>query len=277
MNDLDLIRRFRSDVPPPDAHRIGRARERLTAVASDRPERRRVPMVLRGRSSLVALVAGPLVAVVVLLVIAGAASETGSGIADAAIIHRADAALAAPPNMILHAVVAGDGVGAESWQLTSPPYSFVAMKGSLGHEQEQADNGTTSSVYDPSTNTIDEHTGGAPITFDDPLAQVRQALHDGRARVLGSATIDGHSTYKIQFTDKSGFTDQSLIAYVDKGTYRPILLSDPQRDGTTVQLRVLVLEYLPRTPANERLLSLTDRHPRARVVIDSTSKPQPSK
>jgi hypothetical protein len=33
-----------------------------------------------------------------------------------------------------------------------------------------------------------------------------------------------------------------------------------------VQLRVVVLEYLPATPANMRLLSLTARHPDATVV-----------
>jgi hypothetical protein len=52
----------------------------------------------------------------------------------------------------------------------------------------------------------------------------------------------------------------------------PAVRSDQQRNGTIVQSRVAVLEYLPRTPANLRLLSLTARHPAARVEVGAASK-----
>jgi hypothetical protein len=273
MDDLDLLRRFRSDLDPPAADRAARARRALLDAIDAAPGRRRSPLPLRwqGRPGLAALVSLPAAAAVAAVVLVGTAGEAGPSVADAAIIHRADAALSPPPNAILHTKLVGAGVGAESWQLTSPPYTVVGMKGPLGQQQEQGSEGTTSSVYDPTSNTIQQHAGSSPVTFDDPLAQVRQELHAGRAEVLGSTTTDGVPTYKIRFESNGGFSSDSLVAYVDKHTYRPILLSDPQRDGTIVQLRVVALEYLPRTPANLRLLSLTARHPGARVVVDSGS------
>ena len=121
--------------------------------------------------------------------------------------------------------------------------------------------------WDPATNTIHEQaTTKQPKSVEDPLAEVRAELRAGNARVVGSTTVDGKDTYKIQFEDKNGYDSQSLIAYVDKDTYRPILLSDPQGNGSVVQLRVVALEYLPATPANMRLLSLTALHPDATVV-----------
>jgi hypothetical protein len=272
MDDLELLRRFRSDVDAPGADRAARARRALLDAIDVGPARRRARLPLRARPGVAALVGAPVAVAAAALVLVGAAGEGGPSVADAAIIHRADEALSPPPNEILHTKVVGDGVGAEWWQLTSPPYAAVGMKGPLGQQQEQASNGTTSSVYDPASNTIQQHPDSSPVTFDDPLSQVRQELHDGRAQVLGSATTDGVATYKIRFESKGGFSSDSLVAYVDKQTYRPIMLSDPQRNGTIVQLQVVKLEYLPRTPANLRLLSLTARHPGARVVVDSASK-----
>jgi hypothetical protein len=56
-------------------------------------------------------------------------------------------------------------------------------------------------------------------------------------------------------------------------SYRPLLLDDPQRDGTVIRLRVVAFEYLPQTSANLLLVSLAARHPGARVVLDPASKP----
>jgi hypothetical protein len=109
----------------------------------------------------------------------------------------------------------------------------------------------------------------AAQSFDNPIADVRQALQNGQARVLGTALIDGVNTYEIQFADKHGFSSQSVVAYVDQSTYRPIVWSEPRPGGQTVQVRLITFEYLPATPANMRLLSLTDRHPSASVVSDS--------
>jgi hypothetical protein len=174
--------------------------------------------------------------------------------------------------LILHSKLVGDGVGAESWQLTSPPYSYVGMKGPLPLQVEQAADGSSSSFFDPSTDTIHLIAGGGPVSFADPLATVRDELRSGRAQVLGTATTDGIPTYEIRFADKHGFGPESLVAFVDRRTYRPVLLIDPQRNGTVVRLRVVTLEYVSATPQNRRLLSLADRHPGARVVVDQSSK-----
>lgn len=269
MNDLELIRHFRSDVEPPDAERVATARAALQAHFDDVPLRRRRRFVVRKRRALAASLAAAALAAAAALLVAAPFGGSGPSTADAAIIRHADAALSPPSHEILHTKVAGDGFVAEWWQLTSPPYSFLGQKGPVGAVPTQAGDGTTNSYYDPASNAIHEMPSAAAPTFSDPLSQVRQALDDGRARVLGNAETDGVATYEIQFADKDGFNSQGLVAYVDRRTYRPVLLSDPQRNGTIVHLRVITLEYLPASAANLRSLSLTARYPTARVVTDS--------
>lgn len=275
MNDLELIRTFRSDVEPPDDRRVATARARLMAEYQEVPAARR--WRLHRRPAFAALLTVPALAAVAALLIVGAFAGNGGGTADAAIIRHAHVALSGPANEILHSKVEGDGFMAESWQLTSPPYSFVLVKGRVGAANpEQAGNGSTASYYDPASNAINEQSSAGPQpAVGDPLTAVRQDLQTGQARVLGTAQIGGVSTYKIQFADKGGFDSQSVIAYVNQHTYRPVMLADPQRDGTIVHLRVVTLEYLPATPANLQLLSLTKRHPGARVVTGGPGKPAP--
>ena len=284
MNDLEQLRNFRAEVTPPDAERVAAARAKLLAEFDEVPGRHRghrirVPRRRRSvtrRPVLAALLAAPAVVAAAAFLIAGAFGGGGTPVADAAIIRHADAALTAPPHSILHTKVVGNGFVAETWQLTSPPYSFLGYKGPVGAAAiETAGDATTASYYDPATNTIHVTPSAAPPPFDDPLSQVRQALDDGRARVLGSAEVDGAATYKIQFAEKGGFSSQSLVAYVDQHTYRPVLLSDPQRDGTVAQLRVVTQEYLQATAANLRSLSLSARHPAAQVVTDQNAKSWP--
>jgi hypothetical protein len=275
MNELELIRHFRSDIEPPDAERAATARAALEAQFGGGPKRRPRRRV-RGRALLATSLAAPAVVAAALL-IAGPFGGGDTSTADAAIIRHADEALSPPPNEILHTKEIGDGFVAEWWQLTSSPYTFVGDKGPVGAASpEQAGDATNSSYYDPATNTIHEMSGGGTTSFGDPVAQVHQMLDEGRARVLGTARVDGVDTYKIQFAEKDGFTSQSLVAYVDQGSYRPVLLSDPQRDGTVVDLRVVTLEYLPATPANLQSLSLTARHPGATVVHSGPGKPAPA-
>jgi len=272
MNDLELIRHFRSDVEPPDSERVAAARrvlvDQISPPAGHRPRRR-----VRRRALLATSLAAPALVAAAALLVAGVFSANGPSAADAAIIRHADDALSPPPNKILHTKEVGDGFMAEWWQLTSPPYTFVLTKGPVGAASaEGAGDATHSSYYDPATNTIHEEPGGGTTSVGDPIAQVHQMLDEGRARVLGTATVDGVDTYKIQFAEKDdGFTSQSLIAYVDQSTYRPVLLSTPQRNGTVVNLRVVTLEYLPATQANLQSLSLTSRHPGARVVAGPAS------
>jgi hypothetical protein len=288
MNDLDLIQRFRADVPAPDDERVRAARARLMAQAraasSPTTTSATRPRDHRGhRPRQVALRLGPPAAAALaataagIVLVSSGVSGNGTSTADAAIIRRADAALAAPPNRILHTRLEGDGLVAESWQLTSAPYSYVQSKGPIGALPYAADNGTIAAYYDPTTNTIHQTPSGKPTASakptapDNPLTEIKQELHDGRARVLRTATVDGTSTYAIQLADNNGFDAQGLIAYVDQSNYRPIEIADPQRNGTIVHLRVVALEYLPTTRANLSLLSLTARYPSAAVVNDPTA------
>jgi hypothetical protein len=278
MNDLELIRQFRSHVEAPDPDRVAAARATLTADWEN-PVAKPRERALR-RPALAAALAAAAIAAAAVLLNAGSLGAGASPADAAAIIHHADAALSARAHEILHTKVVGDGFVGETWQLTSPPYSYLAYKGPVGSPApEEAGNATTSSYYDPASNTIQVQPSAPAPAFDDPLAEVRHALDAGQARYLGATQTDGVPTYKIQFADKNGFTSQGLIAYVDRHTYRPVLLSDPQRTGGIVQLRVETFEYLPPTAANLASLRLSARHPTARVVTDpaSTKTPPASK
>ena len=292
MNDLELIRSFRDGVPAPDSERAGAARARLMAEARAATDAPTIPGAgprdradrTRYRPRRVALRFGlPAAAVLAgaagIVLASGGIGGGGASTADAAIIHRASAAFAARPNEIFHSELQGEGFVVESWQLTSAPYSFLGGKGPIGSVFYISDDGTTIAHYDPATNTI--YQGPSPKkphdptrpTAVDPLSGIKQDLQEGQARVLGTATVEGTATYEIQLADTNGFDAQSLIAYVDQSSYRPLEIADPQSNGTTVDLRVAAFEYLPATPANQNLLSLTARYPSAQVVSEPTAVP----
>jgi hypothetical protein len=289
MNDLDLIQRFRSDGSAPDSERVGAARARLMAEVraatdanttpaagprdrSDRERHRPRRVALRFGLPATAVVAAGTAGIVL---VGSGISGGGTSTADAAIIHHAAAALAAPPNEIFHFELEGHGFVADSWQLTSAPYSHLGGKGPIGAVSYASTDGSTVAHYDPTTNTIDQTTSAkaarlaALAATDNPLAEIEQALQYGQARVLGTATVDGTATYEIQLADNNGFDSQSMIAYVDQSSYRPIEIAVLQSDGTTAHLRVVAFEYLPATPANLSLLSLTARYPNAQVVSNA--------
>jgi len=273
MDDLELIRSFRSHVEPADAQGTATARRRLTREFAQPPSR--PPRRSRFRPAVAALVALPAAALAaVALLVFGSVGGGGTPVADAAILHRAGAAFAAPPRSIFHTAVAGDGFSSETWQMTSAPYAFLGTKGPVGAANgAESISGTTVQWWDPRTNTIHQETAPTPgMPFDNALVDARAALRDGRAQVVGTATLDGRPVYKIEFLPKDGSAgSRDLVAYVDQNTYRPLMLDDPQRNGRVIHLRVTAFEYLPATDANMRLLSLTALHPDARVVLDDSS------
>ncbi len=278
MNDLDLIQRFRAEVPAPDDERADTARARLMAevhAADARTKghrdrggraRHRLRPALALRVGLPAAVSLAAAAAVAIVLLGGGVSDSGTSTADAAIIHHVGAVFAPPPNEIFHSKLQGDGFVAESWQLTSAPYSYLEGKGPIGAAPYASDDGSTAAYYDPTTNTIHQTRSTKRTGPNNPVTEIRQDLQDGRARVLSTATVDGTASYKIQLADKDGFNAQSLIVYVDKNSYRPIEIADPQRNGTIVHLQVVAFEYLPTTHLS--LLSLTAHYPSAHVVKD---------
>ncbi len=200
------------------------------------------------------------------------AGTTGSGPtpADAAILHHTLRAVTPPSNTILHVKVVGVQNGAEisgeTWQQTAPPYASRGMKGPIGSQSEAGDNGTTSFLYDSSTNTIYEQPDSSAPTFEDPIASVRKALNDGAAHVEGTVVIGGESLYKIELP-------QGMVGYFDRATYVPRYLDDPQGDGSVLRLRVAAYEYLPMTSGNAKLLSVTAEHPNARIDTNPADAP----
>ncbi len=252
--------------PRQDDERLRRAlRGRLATRLQSRPRRR-----LSMRIALGSAVAAATAAAIAVLALVGAGGSGGPPIANAAIIHHALTAVTWPANAILHERVVGvqNGVpvAAEFWQETSPPYASRGIKGEVGQQGDFADDGTTSSQYDPRTNTISERPDTSRPTFTDPISQIRQELADGQAQVTATAVIDGASFYKIDLP-------HGLVGYFDRNDYRPRYLDDPQRDGIVVRLRVAAWEYLPMTSTNRALLSITAQHPTARIATHPSGEP----
>jgi hypothetical protein len=146
---------------------------------------------------------------------------------------------------------------------TAPPYAGRAIKDQV----EFSDNSTTSFEYDPATNTIYERPDSSPRPApNDPVAQIRQELASGQAQVNGTVVIEGTSLYKIDLP-------RGVVGYFDTRNYAPRYVDAPQRDGTVVRFRVEVYEYLPMTPANRDLLSVTAQHPGARIDTNPSDAP----
>jgi hypothetical protein len=87
--------------------------------------------------------------------------------------------------------------------------------------------------------------------------QILALLRSGEARVVGHRTIDGADTIAI------ASADGRTTYYVDPDTYRPVELDTRGTDGGTA-LRFRTYETLD-LAANRSLLSLTARHPDAKV------------
>jgi hypothetical protein len=239
-------------------------RSQLAQQLTQPPQLRHQPGRIRRNSRLrLAFGAGSIACLAAVAAIAflGTSGAGGSSAADAAILRQARAAVTPPANMILHvkmvSQLGSSQVVGEWWQQTSAPYAGRWIKGTPGHQDEAADNGTTSFSYDAASNTIYQRPDTAPPRFSDPLSQIRNELASGNARVLGTTTINGAPLYKIALPN-------NLVGYFDTTSYKPLYLDDPQRNGGTVRFSISDLEYLP-TTADPNALSLSAQHPTARI------------
>ena len=247
---------------PEDEH----LRLAIRATLDSRPKgRRRNRWVFGGAS----LAAASIAAVVVALI--GTGGSAGPSAANAAILAHVARASSPPPNIIVHvretgARLDGTQVVAEWWQETNKPYALRLIKGTVGEETESSTDGTTSSQYKSSTNTIYQQPDSAPQELIDPIENLRSALSDGTAQIAGTATIDGRSLYKIELPN-------GVVGYFDKTNYQPAYIDNPQRGGGVIRTRVVDYEELPITPANARLLSVSAQHSGARVTVGPPPEP----
>jgi hypothetical protein len=259
--DLEMLAQPREADEPLRLAIRAQLREQMLA----HPSRRRGPRLAFGWA---AGAAAAITAAVVWLSWPG--MSAGPSAADAAIIRHALRAITSPGNAIVHVKETGvqDGtpVAAEWWQQTSPPYAIRLIKGPVDKQGEAADDGTTSSWYDASTNTIYQRPDSSSPTLIDPLSTVREQLASGSSTLVGTATIDGLSLYKIELPN-------GVVGYFDRTTYRPVFVDNPQVDGSVVRTRVITYEELPMTPENEQLLSITAQHPSASVETSPTKAP----
>lgn len=203
--------------------------------------------------------------------LAGIGGSGGPSPAGAAILAHVIRASSPPADVIVHVLETGaqpDGtsVTVEWWQETNPPYAFRLIKGQAGSQIEAASDGTTESQYDASTDTVYQQADSVPPTLIDPIETMRAGLADGTARIAGTVTIDGRSLYEIDLPD-------GVAGYFDKTTYRPAYIDNPQRGGSVVRTQVVAYDELPLTSVNEKLLSVGDQHPDARVAAGEPPAP----
>lgn len=108
------------------------------------------------------------------------------------------------------------------------------------------------------------------LRFPSQAASIRDLLRRHALKVAGTTTVAGRATIKLvgpKFNLRRGNRsgDDGVTYFVDPHTYTPVkLVVDRPPLFKDIQTWT---EYrtLPRTPTNERLLSLAARHPSARI------------
>jgi hypothetical protein len=112
----------------------------------------------------------------------------------------------------------------------------------------------------------------APVPhFPSDTQAFRSMLKSHNLRVVGLTTIDGRSAIKLagpkfdRRLPSDGGGDAGVELWVDPKTYVPIKEVDDRLPLFQTTQTWIEYKTLPITPANERLVSLTARHPHARI------------
>lgn len=135
-----------------------------------------------------------------------------------------------------------------------------------GNEVSLSD--TKNEIYDPSRNTVTvsplpPQIHQREVSRGRDLAdRLRQMVDSGRASATPT-TYHGISAYELSL-HASGDTFLNGNAYVARSDYRPLEINSTTNGGGKVVFSTY--EYLPATPANDALLSVTTAHPGAAVV-----------
>lgn len=248
MAELDRFRDFRSGVAAPSEHAQRRAASRLaTAIEADRtPPTSRLRLLGKRKYG------APAVAAVVVAVTTGLFVSTPWNNAPG-FLERAQAALAADPETVLHArweetwtstdpectVRRGPN---EIWIDQAPPHSFRAVL-----EDSTPDPATDPSHWVCSSGTISELRGtldsrqaqrfappgsenSLPVlvtTPHDPVKAFREAISAGRAHHEGETQLDGRTVKRIRIDppvdcDPCPDKRSPSYAYVDPESFYPV-------------------------------------------------------
>lgn len=255
-----------------------------SAVQFDVPLREAVVRTRRRRRTLRIAALTTAAAVLIGVVMIGGLFGGGSS---ASAVELAKTALTGSDGEILHVVVFETLTGpngvvevsrGEVWQQNTPPFDErnLGFAPDGTRRRELATAAGRPQYYDPSTNTI--HTTspdvavprrdapGGEITGQGLVERMRIFLKSGDAHEDGQVTIDGRDAIRIVAED--------LVLIVDANTYQPIewrtRLTDAGGRFDTSTTRIETYEWLPATPANLALTSLTAQHPDARILTDAT-------
>ena len=230
-----------------------------------------------------------IVAAVVLFVASPWKSSTG-------FLERAEAALTPPAGTVLHIkfVVARSSEDAsctvtfapsEAWFDQDPPHRGRGIVTFLPDPADPSpcksrppiEGGGTrdtkeSFIFMP-PNTLQPSRGGylGPV---DPVAALRDALRDGRARKEGTRELGGRTVVHIRVDDPEAPCASFLAEcdpvdwYVDPETLYPVQMVDP--NGVALGdvrfrdvVRYVTYEYLPGTATNRALADIRAQHPDA--------------
>jgi hypothetical protein len=288
MDELDLFCGFRVQVAPPsdDARRLASARL-VRAIGGQR----RGPKVLR----LVAVGLAALVAATATALFVSTPWSSSPGF-----LERAQAALTPPAGTILHQKSEATSTwtelgctvtrGTEIWIDETPPYRFRIVQDQFPADPENYDPRSLACSTWPASelggtpgaqmlrfvppNTLS--TSGRFEVPVDPVAELRQAIGEGRARDEGETTLDGRTVRRIRIEPEvdcrvPGCPRDPVYTYVDAETFYPVeihgfgfigpLGSAPM--WSRVVMRYSAFEYLPRTDANLALTDIRAQHPDA--------------
>jgi hypothetical protein len=187
------------------------------------------------------------------------------------VVQKAEAALTAAPNEILHirAVRTTDAsqqktATVEQWEGGDP------LRGRIWVRPTAAPVGGTQFAYDSSYYQREQTSSanGQPPTGADPVVGIKRLLQSGQLTDAGETTVDGREARRIQGTIDDVHLRQQLVYDVDPDSYQPIvaiLVLTPRVDGAlrteetmTVTTRYEVIERLPATADNDRVLQVDD-------------------
>ncbi len=270
-----------------DSHELTMAHDRVRQMIAATPAASPSTPAGRPRTRLVVGVgvSGAVAAVAVAVAITDGVGHPVQT-ASAMTIKHAAAALAPASGTIVHFDFTGTSswTGAPSqtwtqdcWEQEGTANSVVADQAHPGARigTEIAQIGNQEEIYDPATNTIYEsQPQGAPpaaqpvASSSDPSAfteQIQQQLASGHARVVGPATINAQRVTEIVAPDSTYYVRADGSDDPVELIYRNPTGTDP---GSATTLVFHTYQLLP-AAGSERLLSLTARHPGARVDIST--------